>query len=73
MENSHNIIKNYELNFGELGIQFKFNKDMNKSDIKTIMYYFEQYINQLDDDFRMSKILFNNAKKDFKSIDDIQN
>ena len=73
MENSHNIIKNYELNFGELGIQFKFNKDISSSDIKTVMYYFNQYINRLDDDFNMSKILLNNTKKDFKSIDDIQN
>ena len=65
-------IKNYELSFGELGIQLKFNKDISQSEIKNIMYYFEQYISQLDTDFHMCKVLYNNAKKDSKTIDDIQ-
>ena len=65
-------IKNYELSFGELGIQLKFNKDISQSEIKNIMYYFEQYISQLDSDFNMCKVLYNNAKKDHKTINDIQ-
>ena len=36
------------------------------------MYYFEQYISQLDSDFNMCKVLYNNAKKGSKTIDDIQ-
>ena len=66
-------IKNYELSFGELGIQLKFNKDISQSEIKNIMYYFEQYVSQLDTDFNMCKVLYNNAEKDRKTIDDIQN
>ena len=65
-------IKNYELSFGELGIQLKFNKDISQSEIKNIMYYFEQYISQLDYDFNLSKVLFDNALKDYKTINDIQ-
>ena len=65
-------IKNYELSFGELGIQFKFKKELTQSDIKNIMYYFESYISQLDSDFNLCKVLFDNASKDKKSIDDIQ-
>ena len=66
-------IKNYELSFGELGIQLKFNKDISQSEIKNIMYYCEQYILQLDSDFNMCKVLYNNAEKDSETIDDIQN
>lgn len=65
-------IKNYELSFGELGIQFKFNKNISDSEVKNIMYYFEQYISQLDSDFHLSKVLYSNAEKDKKSIDDFQ-
>lgn len=65
-------IKNYELSFGELGIQFKFNKNILESEVKNIMYYFEQYISQLDSDFHLSKVLYSNAEKDKKSIDDFQ-
>lgn len=65
-------IKNYELSFGELGIQLKFNKDVSESEAKNIMYYFEQYISQLNTDFNMCKVLYNNAEKDLKTIDDIQ-
>lgn len=65
-------IKNYELSFGELGIQFKFNKNISDSEVKNIMYYFEQYISQLDSDFHLSKILCSNAEKDKKSINDFQ-
>ena len=65
-------IKNYELSFGELGIQFKFNKNISESEVKNIMYYFEQYISQLDSDFHLSKILCSNAEKDKKSINDFQ-
>ena len=66
-------IKNYELSFGELGIQFKFKKELSNSDIKNIMYYFENYISQLDSDFNLCKVLYNNASKDKKSINDYQN
>ena len=66
-------IKNYELSFGELGTQFKFNKNISDSEVKNIIYYFEQYISQLDSDFHLSKILCSNAEKDKKSIDDFQN
>jgi hypothetical protein len=66
-------IKNYELSFGELGIQFKFKKELTQSDIKNIMYYFEQYMNQLNSDFNLCKVLYNNAKKDKITINDIQN
>ena len=72
MENNNIKIKNYELSFGELGIQFKFKKDLTQSDIKNIMYYFEQYMNQIDSDFHLSKILCSNAEKDKKSINDFQ-
>ena len=65
-------IKNYELSFGELGTQFKFNKNISDSEVKNIMYYFEQYISQLDSDFHLSKILCSNAEKDKKSINDFQ-
>ena len=65
-------IKNYELSFGELGIQLKFNKNISQSEIKNIMYYFEQYIYQLNSDFNICKVLYDNAKKDHKTIDDIQ-
>ena len=66
-------IKNYELSFGELGIQFKFKKELSNSDIKNIMYYFENYISQLDSDFNMCKVLYDNASKDKKNINDYQN
>ena len=66
-------IKNYELSFGELGIQFKFKKELSNSDIKNIMYYFESYISQLDSDFNLCKVLYNNASKDKNTINDIQN
>lgn len=66
-------IKNYELSFGELGIQFKFKKELSQSDIKSIMFYFEQYVSQLDSDFNLCKILYDNASKDKKSINDYQN
>lgn len=72
MENNIKI-KNYELSFGELGIQFKFKKELTQSDIKNIMYYFENYVSQLDSDFNLSKVLYNNAKKDKITINDIQN
>ena len=65
-------IKNYELSFGELGTQFKFNKNISDSEVKNIIYYFEQYISQLDSDFHLSKILCSNAEKDKKSINDFQ-
>lgn len=71
--NSNTKIKNYELSFGELGIQFKFKKELSSSDIKNIMYYFEQYVSQLDSDFNLCKVLYNNALKDKNSINDIQN
>ena len=66
-------IKNYELSFGELGIQFKFKKELSNSDIKNIMYYFEQYVSQLDSDFNLCKVLYDNSIKDKKSINDYQN
>ena len=66
-------IKNYELSFGELGIQFKFKKELSQPDIKNIMYYFENYISQLDSDFNLCKVLYDNASKDKKSINDYQN
>jgi hypothetical protein len=66
-------IKNYELSFGELGIQFKFKKELTQSDIKNIMYYFESYISQLDSYFNLCKVLYKNSLKDKKNIDDIQN
>ena len=66
-------IKNYELSFGELGIQFKFKKELTQQDIKNIMYYFEIYVSQLDSDFNLCKVLYDNASKDKKSINDIQN
>ena len=66
-------IKNYELSFGELGIQFKFKKELSQSDIKNIMYYFENYISQLDSDFNLCKVLYNNSLKDKESINDYQN
>lgn len=66
-------IKNYELSFGELGIQFKFKKELTQSDIKNIMYYFEQYVSQLDSDFNLCKVLYESSLKDKKSINDIQN
>lgn len=72
MDNSIKI-KNYELSFGELGIQFKFKKELSSSDIKSIMFYFEQYVSQLDSDFNMCKVLYNNANKDKNVINDIQN
>ena len=72
MENNTKI-KNYELSFGELGIQFKFKKELSSSDIKNIMYYFEQYVSQLDSDFNLCKVLYDNASKDKKSINDYQN
>ena len=65
-------IKNYELSFGELGTQFKFNKNISDSEVKNIIYYFEQYISQLDSDFHLSKVLYSNAEKDKKSINDFQ-
>ena len=71
MENNIKI-KNYELSFGELGIQFKFNKNISDSEVKNIMYYFGQYISQLDSDFHLSKILCSNAENDKKSINDFQ-
>ena len=73
MDNNHIKIKNYELSFGELGIQFKFKKDLTQADIKNIMYYFENYISQLDYDFNLCKVLYSNASKDRISINDIQN
>lgn len=72
MDNNHTKIKNYELNIGELGIQFKFKKDLTQTDIKNIMYYFENYISQLDSDFNLCKVLYNNANKDKISINEIQ-
>ena len=66
-------IKNYELSFGELGIQFKFKKELSQADIKNIMYYFESYVSQLDSDFNLCKVLYDNASKDKKSINDYQN
>ena len=72
MDNSIKI-KNYELSFGELGIQFKFKKELSQSDIKNIMYYFKQYISQLDSDFNLCKVLYDNSLKDKKSINDYQN
>ena len=66
-------IKNYELSFGELGIQFKFKKELSQPDIKNIMYYFEQYISQLNSDFNLCKILYNDSIKDKKNINDYQN
>ncbi len=66
-------IKNYELSLGELGIQFKFKKELSQADIKNIMYYFEQYVSQLDSDFNLCKVLYDNASKDKKSINDYQN
>ena len=66
-------IKNYELSFGELGIQFKFKKELSNSDIKNIMYYFESYVSQLDSDFNLCKVLYDNASKDKNNINDIQN
>ena len=66
-------IKNYEVSFGELGIQFKFKKELSNSDIKNIMYYFENYISQLDSDFNLCKVLYDNASKDKESINDYQN
>ena len=71
--NNNTKIKNYELSFGELGIQFKFKKELSESDIKNIMYYFEQYVSQLDSDFNLCKVLYDNASKDKKSINDYQN
>ena len=71
--NNNIKIKNYELSFGELGIQFKFKKEVSNSDIKNIMYYFESYVSQLDSDFNLCKVLYNNALKDKNSINDIQN
>ena len=71
--NNNIKIKNYELSFGELGIQFKFKKELSNSDIKNIMYYFEQYVSQLDSDFNLCKVLYNNASKDKDNIDDYQN
>jgi len=65
-------IKNYELSFGELGTQFKFNKNISDSEVKNIIYYFEQYISQLDSDFHLSKVLYSNAEKSKKSINDFQ-
>ena len=44
--------------FGELGIQFKFKKELSNSDIKNIMYYFERNISQLDSDFNLCKVFF---------------
>ena len=72
MDNSIKI-KNYELSFGELGIQFKFKKELSTSDIKNIMYYFEQYVSQLDSDFNLCKVLYDNSLKDKDNIDDYQN
>ena len=62
------IIKNYQLDFGDLGIQFKFNKDIDESQIKTIMHYFEDNIFGLNADFKLSNILYNNAIKDKEEI-----
>lgn len=72
MENNIKI-KNYEFSFGDLGIQFKFKKEISQSDIKNIMYYFKQYISQLDTDFNLCNTLYDNALKDKKNISDIQN
>ena len=66
-------IKNYDLSFGELGIQLKFKKELSNSDIKNIMYYFENYISQLDSDFNLCKVLYDNSIKDKKNINDYQN
>lgn len=66
-------IKNYELSFGELGIQLKFKKELSESDIKNIMYYFEQHVSQLDSDFNLCKVLYNNSLKDKESINDYHN
>ena len=71
--NNNIKIKNYDLSFGELGIQFKFKKELSSSDIKNIMYYFESYVSQLDSDFNLCKVLYNNSLKDKKSISDYQN
>ena len=71
--NNNTKIKNYELSLGELGIQFKFKKELSESDIKNIMYYFEQYVSQLDSDFNLCKVLYNNSLKDKESINDYQN
>ena len=71
--NNNIKIKNYDLSFGELGIQFKFKKELSSSDIKNIMYYFESYVSQLDSDFNLCKVLYNNSIKDKNSINDIQN
>lgn len=73
MDNNHIKINNYNLSFGDLGVQFKFNKDVSEKDIKTVMYYFEQHVSQLDSDFKICSILFENAKKDVGTIDTIQN
>ena len=37
------------------------------------MYYFESYVSQLDSDFNLCKVLYNNSIKDKNSINDIQN
>ena len=71
--NNNTKIKNYDLSFGELGIQFKFKKELTQQDIKNIMYYFESYVSQLDSDFNLCKVLYNNSLKDKKSINDYQN
>lgn len=71
--NNNTKIKNYELSFGELGIQLKFKKELSESDIKNIMYYFEQYVSQLDSDFNLCKVLYNNSLKDKESINDYHN
>ena len=63
MDKNKTVIKNYELKFGNLGIQLKFNKDLKESDINNIMYYFNEYIKQLDCDYTICTNLFNIAEK----------
>ena len=67
---NRNIIKNYELSFGDLGIQIKFKEDINSKDIKNILYFFENYIKQLDNDCKLNR-MSNNT--DNKTINNIQN
>jgi len=64
-------IKNYDLSFGELGIQFKFKDNIKQTEIRNVLYKLENAINNIDYEFRLSKSLFYEDKD--KTIDDIQN
>jgi len=64
-------LKNYDLSFGEVGMQIKFNKDVTPLEIKNLLYYIENELHNISSKHKTNSSLFKIACKD--TINDIQN